>query len=173
MTQLTVTPCAGFVKGVTQGIVGVAANPISGALDFMSSAFEGMDASSAALLKRARAAEAQRARLPRAIAGDRRLLAFQRPDGSGMLSDKQVAPAHEHRSSTQAYGCICKWYDKDYCALLHLPAEGSICRLHAASQLGSLLLRITKLHHQSHANACPSLPLPRSACAPAALAVSV
>lgn len=70
--------------------MGVAANPLSGALDFMSSAFEGMDASSAALLQRTRAAEAQRMRLPRAIGGDRRLPPFERPDGHGGFSDKQV-----------------------------------------------------------------------------------
>ena len=86
-----------------QGIVGVAANPISGALDFMSSAFEGMDASSAALLKRARAAEAQRARLPRAIAGDKRLLPFLRPDGNGMMTDKQVSACSSYGSGGGAH----------------------------------------------------------------------
>ncbi|KAK9815130.1 hypothetical protein WJX73_008307 [Symbiochloris irregularis] len=80
----------GFVRGLGQGIVGVAADPMSGMLDFMSSAFEGVDAWSAALIRSHRAADAQRARLPRAIGGDRRLLPFQRPDGSGGVSDKEA-----------------------------------------------------------------------------------
>ena len=97
------------MRGVGQGIVGVAANPLTGWLDFMSSAFEGMDATSATLLQRARAAEAQRARLPRAIGGDRRLLPFQRPDGSGGFSDKQVKAAQRPRGR-QRHGrlpCSC------------------------------------------------------------------
>ena len=45
-------PRAGFVKGIGRGLLGVAAQPMSGALDFMSSAFEGIDVTSGALRTR-------------------------------------------------------------------------------------------------------------------------
>jgi len=75
---------AGFVKGIGRGLVGVAAQPVSGALDFMSSAFEGIDVTSGALRARlgARTIARARQRLPRAIGGDRRLLPFLRSDGT-------------------------------------------------------------------------------------------
>ncbi len=76
------------MKGVGRGLLGVAVQPMSGALDFMSSAFEGIDVTSGALRARlgTRAIARARQRLPRAIGGDRRLLPFLRSDGS----DKQA-----------------------------------------------------------------------------------
>ena len=73
---------AGFVKGVGQGILGVAAQPASGVLDLVSSAFEGLDATSSSLIGRQRARNTTRARLPRAIGGDRKLQPFIRSDGT-------------------------------------------------------------------------------------------
>lgn len=72
--------CTGFVKGLGQGLVGVAAQPVSGALDFMSSAFEGIDASSNTILgKLSNTPRAvRRRRLPRSIGGDRKLQPFVR-----------------------------------------------------------------------------------------------
>ena len=72
------------MKGVGKGLLGVAAQPMSGALDFMSSAFEGIDVTSGALRTRLGKAALARARqrLPRAIGGDRRLLPFLRSDGT-------------------------------------------------------------------------------------------
>jgi vacuolar protein sorting-associated protein 13A/C len=79
----------GFVKGLGQGLVGVAAQPVSGALDFMSSAFEGIDASSNVILgKLSNQRAAKRRRLPRAIGGDRKLQPFLRSDGT----DTQACP---------------------------------------------------------------------------------
>ena len=82
---------AGFIKGVGQGLVGAAAQPVSGALDALSSAFEGIDATSNTVLgklsNRPRAVE--RRRLPRAIGGDRRVQPFVRGDGT----DTQVPPS--------------------------------------------------------------------------------
>ena len=73
-------------------MVGVAANPISGVLEAVSTTFEGMDATTAAVLRRTRAAEQQRTRLQRPIGGDRRLLPFVRDGQDGMVSEKQVGP---------------------------------------------------------------------------------
>lgn len=74
---------AGFVKGLGQGLVGAAAQPVSGALDFMSSAFEGIDASSNVILgKLSNQRAVKRRRLPRAIGGDRKLQPFLRLDGT-------------------------------------------------------------------------------------------
>ena len=81
---------AGFAQGVGQGVVGVAANPISGVLEAVSTTFEGMDATTAAVLKRTRAAEQQRTRLQRPIGGDHRLLPFLRDAQEGSTSEKQV-----------------------------------------------------------------------------------
>ena len=61
-----------------QGVLGVAANPISGVLEAVSTTFEGVDASTAALLRRSRPTELQRVRLQRPVGGDKRLLPFQR-----------------------------------------------------------------------------------------------
>ncbi len=73
----------GFVKGLGQGLVGVAAQPVSGALDFMSSAFEGIDASSNVIMgKLSNHRAVKRRRLPRAIGGDRKLQPFLRLDGT-------------------------------------------------------------------------------------------
>ena len=67
--------------------MGAAAQPVSGALDFMSSAFEGIDASSNTILGRLsnRPRAVKRRRLPRAIGGDRKLLPFLRSDGSDRM----------------------------------------------------------------------------------------
>ncbi len=67
--------------------MGAAAQPVSGALDFMSSAFEGIDASSNTILGRLsnRPRAVKRRRLPRAIGGDRKLLPFVRSDGSDRM----------------------------------------------------------------------------------------
>ena len=81
---------AGLAQGVGQGVVGVAANPISGVLEAVSTTFEGMDATTAAVLKRTRAAEQQRTRLQRPIGGDHRLLPFLRGAQEGSMSEKQV-----------------------------------------------------------------------------------
>lgn len=72
------------MKGLGQGLVGAAAQPVSGALDFMSSAFEGIDASSNTILGKlsSRPRAARRRRLPRAIGGDRKLQPFVRSDGT-------------------------------------------------------------------------------------------
>ena len=75
------------MKGLGQGLVGAAAQPVSGALDFMSSAFEGIDASSNTILGRLsnRPRAMKRRRLPRAIGGDRKLLPFVRTDRTDQL----------------------------------------------------------------------------------------
>lgn len=74
---------AGFFKGVGKGVVGAIAQPISGGLDFASSAFEGIDATKDQLIGRPRAGTAnRRLRLPRAIGGDGKVTAFIGSDGS-------------------------------------------------------------------------------------------
>ena len=81
--------CAGFVKGLGQGLVGVAAQPVSGALDLLSSAFEGIDASSNTIMGKLsnQPRAVRRRRLPRAIGGDRKLQPFVRAG-----TDAQVLP---------------------------------------------------------------------------------
>ena len=76
------------MKGLGQGLVGAAAQPVSGALDFMSSAFEGIDASSNTILGRLsnRPRAMRRRRLPRAIGGDRKLLPFVRSQRTDQLA---------------------------------------------------------------------------------------
>ncbi|KAK9819963.1 hypothetical protein WJX72_004515 [[Myrmecia] bisecta] len=77
------TGIQGFFKGVGKGIVGAAAQPLSGTLDFMSSAFEGIDATKDKLLGlERRGLLMKRRRLPRAIGGDRKLQPFVRSDGT-------------------------------------------------------------------------------------------
>ena len=74
---------AGFFKGVGKGVVGAIAQPISGGLDFASSAFEGIDASKDQLIGRPRAGTTnRRLRLPRAIGGDGKVTAFLGSDGT-------------------------------------------------------------------------------------------
>ena len=94
--------CAGvgFVKGLGQGLVGAAAQPVSGALDLLSSAFEGIDASSNTILGRlsARPRAVVRRRLPRALGGDRKLLPFVRSDGT----DRQVG-MHSLQNGKQGF----------------------------------------------------------------------
>lgn len=79
------------MKGLGQGLVGVAAQPVSGALDFMSSAFEGIDASSNTILGKLsnHPRAVKRRRLPRSIGGDRKLQPFLRTG-----SDAQVPTCH-------------------------------------------------------------------------------
>ncbi len=91
---------AGFVKGLGQGLVGAAAQPVSGALDFMSSAFEGIDASSNTILGRLsnRPRAMRRRRLPRAIGGDRKLLPFVR----SQRTDQQASYAHRLQDAKSA-----------------------------------------------------------------------
>ncbi|KAL3132004.1 hypothetical protein ABBQ32_14227 [Trebouxia sp. C0010 RCD-2024] len=73
----------GFLKGVGKGVVGAIAQPISGGLDFASSAFEGIDATKDQLIGRPRAGTAnRRLRLPRAIGGDGKVTAFIGSDGT-------------------------------------------------------------------------------------------
>lgn len=80
---------AGFLKGVGKGVVGAIAQPISGGLDFASSAFEGIDATKDQLIGRPRAGTAnRRLRLPRAIGGDGKVTAFIGSDGT----EKEVMP---------------------------------------------------------------------------------
>ncbi len=74
---------AGFVQGVGRGIVGAATQPVSGAFEFMSSTFEGIDAVKDALRGHIKpSALYKRNRLPRAIGGDGKLQAISRSDGS-------------------------------------------------------------------------------------------
>ncbi|KAL0043259.1 hypothetical protein WJX82_006661 [Trebouxia sp. C0006] len=73
----------GFFKGVGKGVVGAIAQPISGGLDFASSAFEGIDASKDQLIGRPRAGSTnRRLRLPRAIGGDGKVTALFGSDGT-------------------------------------------------------------------------------------------
>lgn len=82
-TQTHLVHDAGFFKGVGKGVVGAIAQPISGGLDFASSAFEGIDATKDQLIGRPRAGTAnRRLRLPRAIGGDGKVTAFIGSDGS-------------------------------------------------------------------------------------------
>jgi len=63
--------------------VGAIAQPISGGLDFASSAFEGIDATKDQLIGRPRAGTTnRRLRLPRAIGGDGKVTAFLGSDGT-------------------------------------------------------------------------------------------
>ncbi|DBA67777.1 TPA: hypothetical protein ACH3X2_001211 [Trebouxia sp. C0005] len=60
----------GFFKGVGKGVVGAIAQPISGGLDFASSAFQGIDATKDQLIGRPQAGTIyRRLRLPQAIGG--------------------------------------------------------------------------------------------------------
>ena len=70
----------GAMKGIAKGLVGVVANPVSGALDALSATAEGFDAS---LSSKARESmiNMQRRRLPRVVGGDGRLTPQLR-DGS-------------------------------------------------------------------------------------------
>ena len=78
---------AGFFKGVGKGVIGAVAQPLSGGLDFASSAFEGIDATKDQLIGRPRAGMTnRRLRLPRAIGGDGKVTAFIGTDGT----EKQV-----------------------------------------------------------------------------------
>lgn len=75
---------------MSKGIIGAVAQPVSGGLEFFSSAFEGIDASSSNLIGRQRNPKyLQRRRLPRAIGGDGRVHPLLRLEGS-VLSDSQV-----------------------------------------------------------------------------------
>lgn len=111
--------CAGvgFVKGLGQGLVGAAAQPVSGALDLLSSAFEGIDASSNTILGRlsARPRAVARRRLPRALGGDRKLLPFVRSDGT----DRQVG-MHSLQNGSEDFPRKAPWHT----FLLALPASG-------------------------------------------------
>ncbi len=63
--------------------MGAIAQPISGGLDFASSAFEGIDATKDQLIGRPRAGTTnRRLRLPRAIGGDGKVTAFLGSDGT-------------------------------------------------------------------------------------------
>jgi vacuolar protein sorting-associated protein 13A/C len=76
------------VKGVSKGLIGVVAQPVSGGLEFFSSAFEGIDASSSNLVGRQRNPRyLQRRRLPRAIGGDGRVEPLLRMAGNVMTDD--------------------------------------------------------------------------------------
>lgn len=81
------------MKGLGQGLVGVAAQPVSGALDFMSSAFEGIDASSNTI--RGKLSNHPRAvlrrRLPRAIGGDRKLQPFVRAGTDAQVTHPTIS----------------------------------------------------------------------------------
>ena len=90
---------AGFFKGVGKGVVGAIAQPISGGLDFASSAFEGIDASKDQLIGRPRAGTTNgRLRLPRAIGGDGKVTAFLGSDGT----EKEVSALCWQRLATDA-----------------------------------------------------------------------
>ncbi len=66
-----------------KGVVGAIAQPISGGLDFASSAFEGIDATKDQLIGRPRAGTTnRRLRLPRAIGGDGKVTAFLGSDAT-------------------------------------------------------------------------------------------
>ncbi|DBB13347.1 TPA: hypothetical protein ACH3X3_005082 [Trebouxia sp. C0006] len=73
----------GFFKGVGKGVVGAIAQPISGGVDFASSAFEGIDATKDQLIVRPRAGTTnRRLRLPRAIGRDGKVTAFLGSDAT-------------------------------------------------------------------------------------------
>ncbi len=64
-------------------MVGAIAQPISGGLDFASSAFEGIDATKDQLIGRPRAGTTnRRLRLPRAVGGDGKVTAFLGSDAT-------------------------------------------------------------------------------------------
>ncbi|KAK9908805.1 hypothetical protein WJX75_003140 [Coccomyxa subellipsoidea] len=100
------TGVGGFVKGLGQGLVGVAAQPVSGALDFMSSAFEGIDASSNTILgKLSNTPRAvRRRRLPRSIGGDRKLQPFVRAGTDAQARMEEVGQALMWRAVEAAPG---------------------------------------------------------------------
>ncbi len=83
-------------------MVGAIAQPISGGLDFASSAFEGIDATKDQLIGRPRAGTTnRRLRLARAIGGDGKVTAFLGSDATekevGYLSLTMPYPRTNHR----------------------------------------------------------------------------
>ncbi len=83
-------------------MVGAIAQPISGGLDFASSAFEGIDATKDQLIGRPRAGTtSRRLRLARAIGGDGKVTAFLGSDATekevGYLSLTMPYPCTNHR----------------------------------------------------------------------------
>ena len=89
-------------------MVGAIAQPISGGLDFASSAFEGIDASKDQLIGRPRAGSTnRRLRLPRAIGGDGKVTAFLGSDGTekevGDLSMTTPHPHMQYKNTLTAY----------------------------------------------------------------------
>ena len=80
-------------------MVGAIAQPISGGLDFASSAFEGIDATKDQLIGRPRAGTTnRRLRLPRAIGGDGKVTAFLGSDAT----EKEVGCASSTTQDPQA-----------------------------------------------------------------------
>jgi len=79
-------------------VVGAIAQPISGGLDFASSAFEGIDATKDQLIGRPRAGTTnRRLRLPRAIGGDGKVTAFLGSDGTEKeVGDLSMTTPHPH-----------------------------------------------------------------------------
>ncbi len=83
--------------------MGAIAQPISGGLDFASSAFEGIDATKDQLIGRPRAGTTnRRLRLPRAIGGDGKVTAFLGSDATekevGYVSSTTPHPRTNHKN---------------------------------------------------------------------------
>ena len=114
--------CTGFFKGVGKGVVGAIAQPISGGLDFASSAFEGIDATKDQLIGRPRAGTTnRRLRLPRAIGGDGKVTAFICSDGS----EKEVLPSFTFISSKLHESAVIQ--DSCSCLLWTLHVSTQLC----------------------------------------------
>lgn len=76
------------MKGVGKGLVGAVAQPMSGGLDLVSSAFEGLEASKDKMMGKSRSSLVLRRRLPRVISGDRKLQPFVRGGSEHQVSLK-------------------------------------------------------------------------------------
>ena len=88
--------------------MGAIAQPISGGLDFASSAFEGIDATKDQLIGHPRAGTTNgRLRLPRAIGGDGKVTAFLGSDGTekevGHLSKTTPHPHLIYKNNLTAH----------------------------------------------------------------------
>ncbi len=128
-------------------MVGPIAQPISGGLDFASSAFEGMDATQDQLIGRPSAGTTnRRLRLPRAIGGDGKVTAFLGSDGT----EKEVGqPYKDHATPTDTWNRLTAcWREHFAMHLLILRASPSdfwlLCVQARVEKVGQALLRRTQ-----------------------------
>ena len=131
-----------------KGVVGAIAQPISGGLDFASSAFEGIDATKDQLIGRPRAGTTnRRLRLPRAIGGDGKVTAFLGSDATenevGHLSMTMPHP-HKTYKTTMTCSLTCAIASQT-CQCCHPLSSPSICRcVCAGTGGGGRVLRRTQ-----------------------------